>query len=116
MGIFDEAAEVIEDEFGSTIKFVPNGGSSRTIPVASVWWSGGHIKDGQSHQQLQNVLNVMVRKSSTPLFDNLTVGDSVIYQNKQYDFLTSNSDDGAVVTAQFIKVDITQYGKKPSQL
>jgi hypothetical protein len=97
------------------IVYSPVGAPSRSI-TAIVEQRTGALVDGQHHETTVTLLWVTAAKSSTNGFDDLHVGDHVQFVNQRWDFHQLVSDDGAMVVAQFQRTDITEYGKRPTQL
>lgn len=115
--IADDILEVFTDpnDFGTTLIFVPAIGVEREIACVAELKSGV-IKNDASHQSLQTVLVVYATRSATTGLGTPGIGDRIRRNGELWAFQSLTGDNGSSVVAQFVKVQITQHGKAPSNL
>ena len=112
----DMAVPAHLDQMGDTVSYAPINGIPRDI-VAVLAKKSGLIKNESSHATVQTMLFVTTSHDEDGI-ETASMGDTIYIacDRETWGFQSVKEVSGGFITVQFLKVDIEQYGKRPSNL
>lgn len=112
--LLEMAVPAHQEMMGDTVIYTPANERPRDI-VAVISRKNMKITDGTSHTSVQTILFVTTSYDRQGI-NSPSLLDRIRIAGEDWGFFAVQQISGGTITAQFLKVDITQYGKKPSQL